>query len=571
MANSYKTYVGDGVTQSFSVTFPYLSKLHVTVKVAGISVPFTWDSATVVRATTVPANAAQVEIRRRTPATPITNFATANPLMDSDLNGAVLQSLYVGLEAEDDVVQAALGLVPNLDAATLVGHPPTDFPIYDTFLGILADRINNKTANNGIQVEKVLIKDGAVNVFTTAGGPTAYTVATGMSLTALKDGMLLFLKANADCTGASTLAVDGLAAKPWVNPDGTPFVGIEIKNGSRYAVMYDLTRAVFVCLNPSFFVLTGPRLTSPYINGHLVRGALPFSAVQDFFNGQAQVASASVTNAAGGYINFYIATQHGLRHGEVVQLTTTGTLPTGLALATSYVVNAVDAYNFALATLASSTYTPNGSGGAQWTPGASIAWGGSGGTGNHTATPGFVPQTGQIVADIDLVGAGGGGGGSSLNTVTAGNGAIGTDSSISVLGWTAQGGSYGIGATATTEAAGGLGGSLGGIGGGRSYVGQRGQDGTRGAAMGCNGGSGGQTRLSPYGDGGRGATAFDSGAANSYSGGGGGAAQHGSGRPAVTPGTFYGVVIGQGGSGGAAGNAGTAGDPGKNGYCQVRL
>ena len=44
MANSKVQYTADGSTQAFAVTFPFISRNHVSVEVDGVAATFTWNN-----------------------------------------------------------------------------------------------------------------------------------------------------------------------------------------------------------------------------------------------------------------------------------------------------------------------------------------------------------------------------------------------------------------------------------------------------------------------------------------------------------------------------------------------
>lgn len=112
------------------------------------------------------------------------------------------------------------------------------------------------------------------------------------------------------------------------------------------------------------------------------------------------VAAASVTTATDNLA----ATAHGFSTGDPVQATTSGSLPGGLSLSTTYYAYAVDANNFKLST----TY-------ANALAGTVIDIT-SQGSGNHTFTPGFMPPVGVFKAWTEVYG--GGVGGSRGNTTS---------------------------------------------------------------------------------------------------------------------------------------------------------
>lgn len=101
---SRSIYSGNGSLKLFSVTFPYISKDHVEVRVSGIQVPFTWSNDQAVFLTDAPpAGDSNVDIRRNTPKDPAAVvYEDGSTLTDSDLNLETTQLLYLAQEAFDE-------------------------------------------------------------------------------------------------------------------------------------------------------------------------------------------------------------------------------------------------------------------------------------------------------------------------------------------------------------------------------------------------------------------------------------------------------------------------------------
>lgn len=102
---SINTYNGTGSAYPYAVTFPYLSKDHVEVRVGGVlqTSGYTWTSASTI-SITAPAGTRNVDIRRNTPASnPEVIFQDGSTLTDSDLNSETLQLLYIAQETADSI------------------------------------------------------------------------------------------------------------------------------------------------------------------------------------------------------------------------------------------------------------------------------------------------------------------------------------------------------------------------------------------------------------------------------------------------------------------------------------
>eukprot|EP01037_Dinobryon_pediforme_P028687 gene28687-32057_t len=113
MAYSYVNYTGDGTTNQYAITFPYISQAHVFLFVAGVSVPFTWINAGLIQATTTPEPLAFVLAQRVTPPGQIVVFTDGSTVPSSDLNTSDLQTIYLSQEAADAIGQK-LGLNSTL-------------------------------------------------------------------------------------------------------------------------------------------------------------------------------------------------------------------------------------------------------------------------------------------------------------------------------------------------------------------------------------------------------------------------------------------------------------------------
>lgn len=217
----------------------------------------------------------------------------------------------------------------------------------------------------------------------------------------------------------------------------------------------------------------------------------------------------SISNASPAVLSL---TNHGLRAGDSVSLITTGTLPTGLALLTTYYVLAVgltaNAFELSLTPGGAAINTSSAGSGTH-----SIAWQGVGGA------PG---SDGSSRADG---GAGGGAFGGSINIQ-------GTDGASA---WVE---------TITTVP--------GGHGGGSSFFG--------GGALGSNSAVGGTAARANTGGGGSGG-AVGSGSCPGSGGGGGGSVE----ALIVNPIATYAYAVGAAGSAGAVGTSGNAGGAGGSG------
>ncbi|CAB4165276.1 Bacteriophage T7 tail fibre protein [uncultured Caudovirales phage] len=105
MSYSFVQYSAGGVTNQWSVTFPYISRDHVKAYINGVEdTSKTWASGTIIQTSTTPTAGAVVELRRLTPKTaPVVDFSDASTLTASNLDAMGLQFLYLTQEAKDAV------------------------------------------------------------------------------------------------------------------------------------------------------------------------------------------------------------------------------------------------------------------------------------------------------------------------------------------------------------------------------------------------------------------------------------------------------------------------------------
>jgi hypothetical protein len=106
MANSSVRYVASGDTQEFAVTFPFISRTHVTATVDGSSATFTWNNDSLITITS-PADitADQVVLIKRTTsqATRLVDYVDGSNLSETDLDTDSKQAFYMAQESLDEL------------------------------------------------------------------------------------------------------------------------------------------------------------------------------------------------------------------------------------------------------------------------------------------------------------------------------------------------------------------------------------------------------------------------------------------------------------------------------------
>jgi hypothetical protein len=120
MPNTFVQYEGDAATATYTVPFQYLEQPHVRVSVNGFPMTngahydFSGPSSVVFRTTFIPQVNAIVDIRRRTPTAALVTYQNAAVLTAEDLNTAVLQTLYIVEEVQDNYEATINGGIAKL-------------------------------------------------------------------------------------------------------------------------------------------------------------------------------------------------------------------------------------------------------------------------------------------------------------------------------------------------------------------------------------------------------------------------------------------------------------------------
>lgn len=103
MALASVEYTGNGVTQTFVVTFSYLEEDHVTVTLDDVvTTAYTWTDSTNIEFTVAPGSGVVINISRDSDITQkIVEYADGSNLTEEDLNNQSDQSLYLQQETRD--------------------------------------------------------------------------------------------------------------------------------------------------------------------------------------------------------------------------------------------------------------------------------------------------------------------------------------------------------------------------------------------------------------------------------------------------------------------------------------
>lgn len=243
------------------------------------------------------------------------------------------------------------------DDLAIAGAPDGSTTVKGIFEEATLAEVNAATAAGGTSARlavnpSTLAQSVAANRYgADAGSTDDYVIATPGVVPAYVVGQRYTFKANTINTGPATLAVDGLAATAIVKDVNVPLVNGDIKANQIVEVVYDGTNFQMISSNgsvPIGAILPFHARTVP--SGFLLADGTAYSRTTYaalFAVMFESLGTFTVTIATPGVVTI---TGHGLATGDAVYLTTTGALPTGLAINTRYWVVKVNADTFTLAT-----------------------------------------------------------------------------------------------------------------------------------------------------------------------------------------------------------------------------
>jgi hypothetical protein len=125
--STWADYVGDGVKDTFQVTFPYQKQQEVFVTVDGAPAAFTFISAGWVQLAAAPANGAAIRVQRSTEAfEPRHEFANGVPLLPRFIDENNKQFLYVVQEAVNETAGVAADALSTAEGAVVIAQAASD-------------------------------------------------------------------------------------------------------------------------------------------------------------------------------------------------------------------------------------------------------------------------------------------------------------------------------------------------------------------------------------------------------------------------------------------------------------
>jgi hypothetical protein len=190
MAFSYVKYTGDGANRTFVVPFKYLDRRHVSVKVDGVNVAFSWLSSNSVQLNSTPTQGAVVEVRRKTPnVTPLVDFVDGATITERDLDLLAYQNLYLNQETADfgeelteEVGGAAANIMVKVDQA-LASAASTENLADQAYTRAFNAEQFVVSVNGDVQTAKTEAIAAAADATTKAAQATASQTAAAASAT----------------------------------------------------------------------------------------------------------------------------------------------------------------------------------------------------------------------------------------------------------------------------------------------------------------------------------------------------------------------------------------------------
>ena len=198
MAFSYYDYTGDGVTDTFTITFTYQSTAEISVTVDGVAeTGLTFPSTTTVQLTSAPATDALVRVRRTTSLTSRSvDFASGSVLTEEDLDNSNIQVFHAAQEAIDTATDAiSLDDDNKWDAKSKV-------------IKNVATPVANNDASTKAYVDQIEIDATAAQTAAEAAQAAAQTSATNAAASAAT----ATTKASEASTSASNAATSASAS-----------------------------------------------------------------------------------------------------------------------------------------------------------------------------------------------------------------------------------------------------------------------------------------------------------------------------------------------------------------------
>ncbi|OAK66070.1 hypothetical protein A3K87_09905 [Variovorax paradoxus] len=213
----------------------------------------------------------------------------------------------------------AVAVMPTPEAAGTAGYFTEGNPalgvaatyLRASFLNGLMQELLNVLAGAGVAPSKTTynqiltaLRTNALITATDTGAANACVLTYAPAIAALTDGMVLWFKAAAANTGATTLNVNGLGAKPIVGGGQVALQGGEIIANGKCMVVYSTTLSSFVLIECTGAAL---QVASSTQSGHAVqRNQATIGATVRSVNGSRSL-GVTYTNSTSRFMWVYIS------------------------------------------------------------------------------------------------------------------------------------------------------------------------------------------------------------------------------------------------------------------------
>jgi hypothetical protein len=156
------SYLGDGSTTQYSITFPFIDKTHIKAYINGTETTAFTISSSTLTFNTAPSNQAPIRIERDTPVDArIVDFTDGSVLTESDLDKSADQNFYIAQEIRDDNTSAL-----RIDA-------DDKFDAQNKVIKNLANPVNNNDAVNKTYLENTWLSPANKTALTTVNANIA--------------------------------------------------------------------------------------------------------------------------------------------------------------------------------------------------------------------------------------------------------------------------------------------------------------------------------------------------------------------------------------------------------------
>jgi hypothetical protein len=220
MAVTENTYTGNGSTDTYSFTFPYLDAADIKVSLNGTpTTAYTLATATTIQFNTAPANGVAIRIYRVTDDAALNaTFISGSAIRAVDLNDNFTQNLYVTQESNRDATSAIATANSALSAsATAVSTANTALSQSATAVSDSATALSQSNtaisdSATALSQSNTAISNSATAVSTANSAASDAATALSQSNTALADSATALSQSNTAIADSATAVSDSATA-----------------------------------------------------------------------------------------------------------------------------------------------------------------------------------------------------------------------------------------------------------------------------------------------------------------------------------------------------------------------